>query len=88
MKNLIGYGKTAIIGSPGQGNGGAHVFDFNDSNNQWEQVGEMLVPGVNNEADCGRSVAISDTYYFVGCPEDGEKGKNNSIWIAASFVSL
>ena len=87
MKNVNGYGKTAIIGAHGGGNGVAYVFDFNDRNKQWEQVGEMLAPGVKNEAKCGRSVAIYDTYYIVGCPEDDEKGKNNSIWSTASFDS-
>ena len=85
LTGVNGFSKTAIIGSPGQGV--AYVFDFNDQKNEWEQVGARLAPGVNNEADCGVSVAVYKSYYFVGCPEDDEKGKNNSIWIDASFVS-
>ena len=73
MKNVNGYGKTAIVGAHGGGNGVEYVFDYR--NNQCEHVDAMLAPGVKNEEKCGRSVAIYRTYYFVGCPEDDEKGK-------------
>ena len=75
---MDGFSKTAIIGAPGQGNGGAYVFDFNvnDQKNEWEQVGTRLAPGVNNDSNCGVSVAVYKKYYFVGCPDDDEEGEH------------